>query len=373
MAIILALIAVVLLVVLAMAWTAMGVRPDGERQARIEKSPVWDGEKFENPQPMKMDYWGSFTAFLDISPVVTPTEPPPAVRVDPKMFATPPPTGLRVTWLGHSSILVELDGHRVLTDPVWSERAGPLSWIGPSRYFPPALALEDLPPLNAVLISHDHYDHLDYATIRALRDRDVKFIVPLGVGAHLASWSVPAKNIVELDWWEKAIVGEMEIHAVPARHASGRNVIGMNLTLWAGYAMIGKAHRAYYSGDTALFPAMKEIGDRLGPFDVTMIEVGQYHQAWPDWHIGPEQAVLAHQWVRGKVMIPVHWGLFTLAMHGWTEPIERTLAAGKDATVLVPKPGQSVEPELPPPFEKWWPDVAWRTGAEDPIVSTKIQ
>lgn len=369
-----------LLVVIALAataadaWTALGKKASGERRARMERSSQWQDGHFENPQPLYNDWWGSLSAMFGASPYVGPVEPLPTVPGDRRRFETPPATGLRVTWLGHSSVLIELDGHRVLTDPVWSERASPLSWVGPKRWYAPPIALGELPPIDAVVISHDHYDHLDYPTLSAMKDWDTTFVVPLGVGAHLASWGVPEARIVELDWWERTRVRGLEIVATPARHASGRTAIDKDATLWAGFALLGPEHRAYYSGDTGLFPAMKDIGARLGPFDVTMIEVGQYHSAWPDWHIGPEQAVLAHRMVQGRVLLPVHWGLFTLAVHGWTEPIERVLAAaapGKD-TVVIPRPGQSIEPAAPPERERWWPELPWETAAQHPIVSTRV-
>jgi L-ascorbate metabolism protein UlaG (beta-lactamase superfamily) len=145
--------------------------------------------------------------------------------------------------------------------------------------------------------------------------------------------------------------------------------------LWAGWAMIGPRHRVWYSGDTGLHPTLREIGERFGPFDLTMIEVGQYHSAWPDWHLGPEQAVRAHGIVRGKAMLPVHWGRLALAYHGWTEPLERALAAGEAAgvTVLSPRPGQPIEPEAPPAREHWWPNLPWTPGAADPIRSTQVE
>jgi L-ascorbate metabolism protein UlaG (beta-lactamase superfamily) len=160
----------------------------------------------------------------------------------------------------------------------------------------------------------------------------------------------------------------------PARHASGRVLFDNDGKLWSGFALLGPRHRAYFSGDTGLFPGLREIGAKLGPFDLTMIEAGQYDRAWPDWHIGPEQAVTAHQIVRGKVMLPIHWGLFPLAYHGWTEPIERVLVAARQAgaSVIVPRPGQSVEPEIPLALERWWPQVPWQTAAQHPIVSTKM-
>lgn len=367
-------LAVALVATVADAWTAMGRRAEGARRERMARSAQWRDGHFENPQPLQNDWWGSVAAMFDASPHVGPAEPLPTMPGDRRRFATPPPTGLRVTWLGHSTTLVELDGHRVLTDPVWSERASPLTWVGPQRWYAPPLALEELPPIDAVVISHDHYDHLDYPTLVAMKNWDTTFVVPLGVGAHLASWGVPEARIVELDWWEKTRVRELEIFATPSRHASGRTGLDKDATLWAGFALLGPRHRAYYSGDTGLFPAMKDIGARLGPFDVTMIEVGQYHRAWPDWHIGPEQAVLAHRMLQGRVLLPVHWGRFTLAAHGWTEPIERVLAAaGRTGdTVVVPRPGQSIEPSAPPAFERWWPNLPWQTSEQHPIVSTQL-
>jgi L-ascorbate metabolism protein UlaG (beta-lactamase superfamily) len=361
-----------LIATVADAWSSFGGRAKGDRRARMEKSPQWKEGHFENPQPLINDAWGSISGMFATSPDVAPKAPVPAVATRVEGL---PPSGLRVTWLGHSSTLVELDGLKVLTDPVWSLRASPLTWIGPARWYPPPAALEDLKTVDVVLISHDHYDHLDRQTIVAMKDWSCTFVVPLGIGAHLEAWGISDSRIVELDWWDRTKVRELEIVMTPARHASGRTVIDMDATLWAGFALLGPTHRVYYSGDTGLFPAMKQIGEKLGPFDLTMIETGQYHRAWPDWHIGPEQAVTAHQWVNGRVLLPVHWGLFALAAHGWTEPIERVLAAGAAAgqTLMAPRPGQSVEPSTPPPFERWWPELPWVTGAADPIVSSQLQ
>nr|WP_228530668.1 MULTISPECIES: MBL fold metallo-hydrolase [Myxococcaceae] len=363
-----------LVAVAASACTAMGKGASGERLARMQHSPHWRDGHFENPEPLVNDVWGSLTTMLQASRDVSLSGPVPVVQGTRERFDTPPLTGLRVTWLGHSSTLVELDGYRILTDPVWSERASPLSWVGPRRWFAPPIPLAELPHVDVVVISHDHYDHLDYPTLEAMKDWDTTFVVPLGVGAHLAAWGVPEAHIVELDWWERTRVRGLEIVATPARHASGRTGLDKDRTLWAGYALVGPQHRAFYSGDTGLFPAMRDIGERLGPFDLTLIEVGQYNRAWPDWHIGPEQAVQAHQQLRGRVLLPVHWGLFALAAHGWTEPIERVLAAAHRSgqRVLVPRPGQSVEPAAPPPFERWWPRLPFKTAQQDPIVSTQL-
>jgi L-ascorbate metabolism protein UlaG (beta-lactamase superfamily) len=349
----------------------LGGRATGARLQRMQKSPEWQGSHFENPQPIVNDTWAAIVHQAKSAPNVAPQSAPSTVPVEPGRFASQPPSGLRVTWLGHSTILLEVDGHRFLTDPVWSERVGPVGFTGPKRWFPPLIAIRDLPPLDAVVLSHDHYDHLDYATIVALKDRSLTFVAPLGVGAHLERWGVPSAQIVELDWWDSHTFGDLHLWATPARHASGRALVDDGAKLWMGYAFLAARHRVYYSGDTGLFPGLRAIGERLGPFDLTLIEVGQYDRAWPDWHLGPEQAVEAHRRVRGAVMLPVHWGLFALASHGWTEPIERTLTAAREAgaVVITPRPGQAVEPTVERPQERWWPNVPWHTAAEAPIVA----
>jgi L-ascorbate metabolism protein UlaG (beta-lactamase superfamily) len=355
-------------------WQAFGRGAEGARLTRMQQSSQYGDGTFVNPQPLVNHFGEMVTGMLSVSGDATPHAPLPVDAVDASRFATPPASGLRVTWLGHSTMLLEQDGHRILTDPVWGERSSPLSWIGPERWYAPPLPLADVPQLDAVLLSHDHYDHLDYPTIVAMKDWDTVFIAPLGVGAHLAYWGVPEANIIELDWWQRHTIGDLEIVSTPARHASGRTLFDNDETLWAGYALVGPQHRVYFSGDTGLFPALHDIGEQLGPFDLTMIEAGAYGSAWPDWHLGPEQAVTAHRMVRGKVMLPVHWGLFNLAYHGWTEPIERVLAAAHEAQVevIAPRPGQSIEPSAPPPVDPWWPTLAWQTAAQNPIVATKM-
>ena len=368
-----AIVLAALLATIAFARCApLGGRATGPRLERMRKSPEWRGSHFENPQPLVNDIRAAVVTLFKPDTNAAPRSQLSPARLDPRRFATPPDSGLRVTWMGHSTILLEIDGHRFLTDPIWSERVGPVTFSGPKRWYPPLIALKDLPPLDAVVLSHDHYDHLDYATVVALRERNPTFVAPLGVGAHLERWGVPANRIVELDWWDSRVFGDLTLRAVPARHASGRVLlVDDGAKLWSGYAFLGAHHRVYYSGDTGLFPGLRTIGERLGPFDLTMIEIGQYDRAWPDWHLGPEQAVEAHRRVRGAVMLPVHWGLFALASHGWTEPIERALAAGHSAgaVVITPRPGQSVEPIEEKPQERWWPKLPWRTGAKNPIVA----
>jgi L-ascorbate metabolism protein UlaG (beta-lactamase superfamily) len=225
-----------------------------------------------------------------------------------------------------------------------------------------------------VLLSHDHYDHLDEATIRAMSAWDTRFACPLGVGAHLEAWGVPLDRILELDWWDSFTVKGLDIACTPARHFSGRGLFNRRSTLWASWSLVGPSHRVFFSGDSALFGGFAEIGERFGPFDACLMETGSYDPSWPDVHIGPEQAVEAVQALRGKLYVPVHWGTFNLGTHGWTEPVERLLvaAAAAGVPVCVPKPGSSVEPANPPRVERWWPDLPWQGVKEAPVVSTGL-
>ena len=251
---------------------SFGEHASGERLARMRQSPEWQGDQFQNPQPMWSDMRDALLRALSGGPDIEPATPVPVERTDPAALA-----------------------------------------IAPER-------------------------------------------------------------IVELDWWQSTRVGALALTLVPARHASGRVSGRSDLTLWGGFALVGARHRVYYSGDTGLFDAMTEIGQRFGPFDVAMIEAGQYDADWPDWHLGPEQSVLSAQRVRAKAFIPVHWGLFRLAHHGWTEPVERVLAAARcsDVPVITPRPGQPIEPTALKPGDstRWWPDARWATASQKPIVAT---
>ncbi|HEX2882530.1 MAG TPA: MBL fold metallo-hydrolase, partial [Polyangiaceae bacterium] len=299
------------LVVAVESWRPAGQRATGVRLERVQRSPQWRDGRFVDLLPRnEPEFWTSVVRWLKGAPNTIPEAAPPVVSGLKAQLDVPPATGLRITWFGHSSLLVEIDGERLLLDPVWGERCSPLRFMGPARFHPAPIALNDLPPVSAVLISHDHYDHLDYPTILQLNALGTRFVVPLGVGAHLEYWGVPTSRIEELEWWQSTKVGSVELVATPARHFSGRSLVmaDRDQTLWSGWAMLGSTHRAYYSGDTALFPTFREIGDRLGPFDASMIEVGAYNQLWADVHLGPEQALEAHAMVRGGVLFPVHWG-----------------------------------------------------------------
>jgi L-ascorbate metabolism protein UlaG (beta-lactamase superfamily) len=264
-----------------------------------------------------------------------------------------------VTWFGHSSALIEIDGYRVLADPVWSERCSPSRTAGPRRMHPVPSQLDALPAVDAVIVSHDHYDHLDIDTIAVLAQTQwCKFFVPLGVGAHLRDWNIPSDRIVELDWNAEAQVDELRLVCTPARHFSGR-FLTRNTTLWSSWAVIGPRHRAFFGGDSGYTGSFAEVGGEYGPFDLTMMPVGAYHPGWPDIHMNPEEAVRAHLDLADRshsLLVPIHWGTFRLAPHPWSEPVERLLAAAAAAgvPVSVPRPGGRVDRGSSADDDPWW-------------------
>ena len=364
---------------LMLACTALGEPAEGERLSRMQASPQWQDGGFLNQRPAESaSTWTLLKASLtQMSPHSRPEAPIAVLKRSRQDFDLAPDSGLRVTWLGHSNLIVEIDGYRVLIDPIWGERPSPISWLGPTRWYESPLALEELPRIDAVLISHDHYDHLDHQTVLALLEKQIPWVVPLGVGAHLQAWGMDNAHITELDWWASYRIGDLELTATPARHFSGRGFDGGDQnggpTLWAGWSIAGPKHRVYYSGDTALFDALTDIGERLGPFDLTLIATGAYNRYWRDVHLGPEQAVRAHQLVGGKLLLPVHWGLFNLSFHGWTEPVERLLAEAQaqQVAVVIPKPGEMLEPALASgPVKAWWPQLPWERADQSPVISS---
>lgn len=232
-----------------------------------------------------------------------------------------------VTWVGHATLLVQLDGVNLLTDPQWSDRASPFSWAGPKRFVPPGLRFEDLPPIHLVLISHDHYDHLDVATVRRLaRTHRPRFLVPLGLEAWFADLGIT--DVIELDWWQERVERGLRITCVPAQHFSGRTPWDRNRRLWAGWTVRGRDRRLYFAGDTALFGGFRQIGERLGPFDLALLPIGAYLPPviMKASHTTPEEALQALEEVRGRVMVPIHWGTFDLAEEPLEEPAQRLAA-----------------------------------------------
>ena len=310
------------------------------------------GRKFLNPVQTEM---GGLSVMLKALPLYltnkAKTEPkvaPGPFHTDGFFFRQAPVTGVRITWFGHSSVLLEIDGVRLLIDPVWDERASPVSFAGPRRFFAPTLALEDLPPLDAVLLSHDHFDHLGEQTVKRLSAQrpELRWVCPLAVGKVLTGFGVAPNRITELDWTQSVEItgqqgGRVKLTALPARHFSGRSVANRFKTLWASYAIAGPNHKIYYGADSGLWDGFTAIAETYGPFDLSMLEIGAYHPLWEDIHMGPDGAAQAFAELGGGVLMPVHWGLFNLALHAWTQPIERMeqLADEQNVKLFAPEPG----------------------------------
>jgi L-ascorbate metabolism protein UlaG (beta-lactamase superfamily) len=286
-------------------------------------------------------------------------------------------SGLRVTWLGHSTLLIEIDGARVLTDPVWSERASPLPFAGPKRFHPPPAPLTALPRLDAIIVSHDHYDHLDRTTVVTLAKKQpaTQFITSLGVGERLERWGIPAKRITELDWWETADVKGVTITAAPAQHFSGRGIHDRNTTLWSSFHLRGSRHSFFFGGDTGLTREYSDIARRLGPFDMVALEIGAYHPSWGDIHMGPVNALSAYELLAsagagGPPFLPIHWATFNLAIHPWSEPAETVLRLGtpRGVPLVMPKLGAPFEPAHANGVDPWWRTITSTTP--EPITES---
>jgi L-ascorbate metabolism protein UlaG (beta-lactamase superfamily) len=349
-----------------LAMKSLGRRAAGARLERVLASPRWSGDRFVNRHPIPAGLRDPNTPMPSMGDFLcggarrVPRGPLPAANPL-EGWSKPAASGLRATWLGHSTVLIEIDGCRILTDPVWGPRASPSALAGPKRFQPVPVALGALPPLDAVLVSHDHYDHLDYPTIRALAALDVPFVTSLGVGAHLEAWGVRPERIVELDWWEthRLPASGVSVTAAPSQHFSGRGLKDRNATLWSSFALRSERHAVFFSGDTGLTTEYDAIRTRLGPFDLVMLEVGAFHPAWGDIHLGPANALQAWSLLGGGAFLPVHWGTFSLAMHAWDEPAETLLAQAPrmDTRLVMPRLGQPVEPAHAERVEPWWRGV----------------
>jgi L-ascorbate metabolism protein UlaG (beta-lactamase superfamily) len=335
--------------------TAIGASP-ARMQTAADASPHGKDGRFANTEP------GSVLTQVSTATIVRrmltrgdggrPSGPVPLVPGAP----LGPAGAMAVTWFGHSSVLIEIDGHRVLADPMWGERASPSRTLGPRRMHPAPTGLDRLPDLDAVLISHDHYDHLDLPTVRALCAlSSAPFVVPVGIGAHLRKWGVPAARIIELDWGGSTRVGELTLTCVECRHFSGRSLT-RNTTQWSSWAVTGPAHRAYFGGDTGYTAAFARTGAALGPFDLTLLPIGAYADLWPEIHMTPEEAVRAHIDLGGERLVPVHWATFNLGFHAWAEPVRRLMsaAAADDVHIALPRPGQRIDLTAPDPISDWW-------------------
>ena len=356
---------------------SLGKKSQGSRLERIKASPRWNGERFHNVAPVMPGLRNpnasmpTMRDFLCGGARRVPQGPLPSLNPL-ELWRRRPASGLRATWLGHSTVLIEIDGLRVLTDPVWGARASPSQFAGPKRFQPVPVALAAMPRLDLVLVSHDHYDHLDYPTVRKLAKGDVPFVTSLGVGAHLEDWGVSPERITELDWWESYRLPNtaLSVTAAPSQHFSGRGLKDRNATLWSSLVIRGERHAVFFSGDTGLTNEYQLIRERLGPFDLVMLEVGAFHPAWGDVHLGPENALRALKLLGGGTFLPVHWGTFNLAMHPWDQPAETLLEMGQnpDVHLIMPRLGEPVEPGREKRITPWWRRVDGAASDAPPVA-----
>jgi len=337
-----------------------------------------DGRRFLNPVPTAV---GGFSTVFKVLPLYLnnkaesePKQPLGPFRTDASVYATEPASGLRVTWLGHSSMLIEIDGVRVLVDPVWEERASPSQWFGPKRFFAPPLALEELPSIDVVLVSHDHYDHMGGETIRRLSRLNAtakaRWVTSVGVGKRLRGFGVQEGRISELDWTQSVETAGgtlrdlgpgLKITAWPSRHFSGRGIFDRFTTLWGSFVLEGPQHRVYFGSDSGYWDGFAEIAAQYEGFDLTMLEVGAFHPLWKAIHMGPDGAAQAYASMGGVekagLLMPIHWGLFNLALHAWREPMERImeLAEGGGIRLWSPEPGVPTDVERGKEVvSAWW-------------------
>lgn len=357
-------ILVILIGIIVLGYAVVKIHPTfGGKQSKekmklLAQSPQYQKGKFVNQTTNEWDTsFGSMLSmikeFLKGKVERKPRTPLPIVPYAPGIDRA---DSAKVTWFGHSAFLLEVEGKTILFDPMFGKAPTPFPIKNQrySRKLP--FKIEDLPAIDAVVLSHDHYDHLDYGSIMKLKGKVKQFITPLGVGSHLARWGIPEEKISEHDWWSEYTFEGLKLACTPARHFSGRGLTDRNSTLWCSWVIIARDTKIYFSGDGGYGSHFKEIGEKYGPFDLTLIECGQYNVRWAEIHMLPEETVQAHQDVKGKLLIPVHWGAFTLSLHAWHDPIERALRAAEESGVEIatPRIGETVIVG-----EDQFPDLAW--------------
>ncbi|MFT2007908.1 MBL fold metallo-hydrolase [Pontibacter sp. 13R65] len=340
-----------------------GGKPTKEKEAAYEQLSYYQDGKFQNLIPTSMDMkFGDMLSTMGDMIKGDPNRQPghllPVQTIDSLDIANRPEGVERLTWFGHSAFLLEIGGKNILLDPMLGESPSPLPMFGSKRYAEKLpIEVAKLPHIDAVIISHDHYDHLDYSSIQQLKDKVDALYTPLGVGAHLAAWGVDEAKIHELKWGDEVTHKGLTFICTPARHFSGRGLFDRFSTLWASWVIKSGQKSLYFSGDSGYGPHFKEIGDKYGPFDVAMMECGQYNERWGNIHMFPEQTVQAFQDVQGKLLLPIHWGAFSLALHTWTDPIERVSAKAKELNVhmATPRIGESIDLNQTASYTKrWW-------------------
>lgn len=318
-------------------------------------------KRFRNSEPVAK---GSFkqtlkllVRFLTEKKINTiPTEELPVKQLTQKSLLSLSDDNLHFIKLGHSSILLKIMGEFWFLDPVFSKRASPFSFIGPKRFHQTPITLDELPPIDKVLISHDHYDHLDKQAVAKLADKTKQFLVPLGVDSHLKKWGIPEGKILSFDWWQSHTTGDNKVVFTPAKHFSGRGITDGNASLWGSWVIDTPVGKVFFSGDSGYFSGFAEIGRKYGPFDVTFVETGAYDKDWSAIHMTPEQSVQAHLDLKGQVMVPIHNSTFDLAFHAWYDPLERVLSAANEYNVELSTPvtGKILDIRHSLATSRWW-------------------
>lgn len=354
-------------VVLAVGCSALGTKPDEKRRALFEKSPQFRKQKeiFVNRNEeifAKMSERnkasGGFLKFLFGSDKeAKPENGLPVLKPLVAEFLKAS-DDIKVIWFGHSTFMLNMKGKIILIDPILSDYASPVFFIM-RRFQAPPLTLEELPKIDYVLISHDHYDHLDMPTIKYFKEKETKFLVPLGVGGHMVGWGIEPSRISELDWWESRKFEDLELIATPAQHFSGRSYNDRNATLWAGWIVRNSKHSIYFSGDSGYDTHFKVAGDKYGPFDMAFLDNGQYNKRWEEVHMLPEQVVQAYYDLKAKALFPVHWGVFKLSTHTWYEPIQKAyqFSLEKKFPIVAPKIGEIVVFNKDYQVKNWWDEL----------------
>ncbi|WP_254162547.1 MBL fold metallo-hydrolase [Chryseosolibacter histidini] len=375
---------ILLLIIITVAFVNLspqfGKSPSEEQQKAFAATGHFKDGKFENLIPTTLDLGFSkgvsvtFDMLFRKGPDREPGAPLPLKKIEPAVVANRAPDIARLTWFGHSACLLEIDGKKILFDPMLGQYAGPIPGLSPKRYNEELpIEIDALPFIDAIVISHDHYDHLDHGSILKLKEKTGRFYVPLGVAAHLISWGVKPENITELDWWQEAQHDGFTFICAPARHFSGRG-FSRNVTLWSSWIVKTASQQLYFSGDSGYGPHFKEIGEKYGPMDFVMMECGQYNELWKSIHMMPEETVQATLDVKGKMLLPIHWGAFTLALHSWHDPAIRVTAAAQAVNLPVATPiiGEQIMLDYKNvPQSKWWMRESTVHGRQSTAVRVK--
>lgn len=338
-----------------------------EKQLAFAKTGHFGEGIFANKEPLDFEInchsiEKMVSGMANPDPNLVPPKDLEVIKVTANDILSHPDTTIQIIWFGHSTFLLKIEGKIILLDPVFGQYAAPHSMLGRKRFNSQMpIDIEDLPEIDMVMISHDHYDHLDYESIVKLKDKTNKFFVPLGVGSHLKAWEVDENKIIEMDWWEEQQMAGITVALAPSRHTSGRGLSDQDATLWGSWIFKGKNQRLFYSGDGGYGSHFKEIGNKYGPFDVALMECGQYNVLWKDMHMMPEETAQAGLDVQAQVIIPAHWGAFALGMHSWTDPAERVTKEAEKLglPIATPRLGESVSigQGFPIPTTHWWNEV----------------